>query len=186
MLAKLFYSFMKIGAFTIGGGYAMIPIIENEVVKKNNWISEEDFLDMVVLAQTAPGILAMNISILVGNRVAGKSGAVVSALGAGLPSFVIILVLAAFLNQFQDNVYVMKAFRAVRPAVIALIAVPVFSLAKSAKISWKTVWIPIVVALLIWLLNFSPIWIIIIAIAIGVALHCADIYKNKNNVKEDK
>ena len=154
---------MKIGAFTIGGGYAMIPIIENEVVKKNNWISEEDFLDMVVLAQTAPGILAMNISILVGNRV-----------------------LAAFLNQFQDNVYVMKAFRAVRPAVIALIAVPVFSLAKSAKISWKTVWIPIVVALLIWLLNFSPIWIIIIAIATGVALHCADIYKNKNNVKEDK
>ena len=173
-------------AFTIGGGYAMIPIIENEVVKKNNWISEDDFLDMVVLAQTAPGILAMNISILVGNRVAGKSGAAVSALGAGLPSFVIILVLAAFLNQFQDNVYVMKAFRAVRPAVIALIAVPVFSLAKSAKISWKTVWIPIVVAFLIWLLNFSPIWIIITAIATGVALHCADIYKNKNNVKEDK
>ena len=80
----------------------------------------------------------------------------------------------------------MKAFRAVRPAVIALIAVPVFSLAKSAKISWKTVWIPIVVAFLIWLLNFSPIWIIITAIATGVALHCADIYKNKNNVKEDK
>ena len=186
MLAKLFYSFMKIGAFTIGGGYAMIPIIENEVVKKNNWISEEDFLDMVVLAQTAPGILAMNISILVGNRVAGKPGAAVSALGAGLPSFVIMLVLAAFLKQFQDNVCVMKAFRAVGPAVIALIAVPVFSLAKSAKISWKTVWIPIVVALLIWLLNFSPIWIIITAIATGVALHCADIYKNKNNVKEDK
>ena len=186
MLAKLFYSFMKIGAFTIGGGYAMIPIIENEIVKKNNWISDEEFLDMVVLAQTAPGILAMNISILVGNRVAGKSGSVVSALGAGLPSFVIILILAAFLNKFQDNVYVMKAFRAVRPAVIALIAVPVFSLAKSAKISWKTVWIPVVVALLIWLLNFSPIWIIIIAISTGVIMHGVVIYKSNKSKKEDE
>lgn len=186
MLAKLFYSFMKIGAFTIGGGYAMIPIIENEIVKKNNWISDEEFLDMVVLAQTAPGILAMNISILVGNRVAGKSGAVVSALGAGLPSFVIILILAAFLNKFQDNVYVMKAFRAVRPAVIALIAVPVFSLAKSAKISWKTVLIPVVVALLIWLLNFSPIWIIIIAISTGVIMHGVVIYKSNKSKKEDE
>lgn len=186
MLAKLFYSFMKIGAFTIGGGYAMIPIIENEVVKKNNWISEEEFLDMVVLAQTAPGILAMNISILVGNKVAGKYGALVSALGAGLPSFVIILILAAFFNKFQDNVYVMKAFRAVRPAVVALIAVPVFSLAKSAKISWKTVWIPVVVALLIWLLNFSPIWIVIIAIVSGVLVHCVDIYKKNGLHKEDE
>ena len=109
-----------------------------------------------------------------------------SALGAGLPSFVIILILAAFLNKFQDNVYVMKAFRAVRPAVIALIAVPVFSLAKSAKISWKTVWIPVVVALLIWLLNFSPIWIIIIAISTGVIMHGVDIYKSNKSKKEDE
>ena len=94
MLWQLFTSFMKIGAFTLGGGYAMLPIIEAEVVAKRQWITAEDFLDMVVLAQTAPGILAMNISILVGEKVAGKRGAIVSALGAGLPSFTAILLFA--------------------------------------------------------------------------------------------
>ena len=170
MLWQLFTSFMKIGAFTIGGGYAMLPIIEAEVVTKRNWVSAEDFLDMVVLAQTAPGILAMNVSILIGEKVAGKRGAVVSALGAGLPSFLAILLFAMFLNQFQDNEYVRKAFRAIRPAVIALIAVPVFKLAKTAKITIKTVWIPIVSALLIWLLGVSPIWIILAAIVFGLAI----------------
>ena len=170
MLWQLFTSFMKIGAFTIGGGYAMLPIIEAEVVTKHKWVTAEDFLDMVVLAQTAPGILAMNISILVGEKIAGKRGAFVSALGAGLPSFIAILIFAMFLNQFQDNEYVRKVFRAVRPAVIALIAVPVFKLAKTAKITMRTVWIPILVALLIWLLGISPIWIILAAIVVGIAL----------------
>ena len=170
MLWQLFTSFMKIGAFTIGGGYAMLPIIEAEVVTKRQWITSEDFLDMVVLAQTAPGILAMNISILVGEKIAGKRGAIVSALGAGLPSFVAILIFAMFLNQFQDNEYVARAFRAIRPAVIALIAVPVFKLAKTAKITLKTIWIPILVALLIWLLGVSPIWIILVAIVVGIAI----------------
>ena len=170
MLWSLFTSFMKIGAFTIGGGYAMLPIIEAEVVTKRNWISAEDFLDMVVLAQTAPGILAMNISILVGEKVAGRRGAVVSALGAGLPSFIAILIFAIFLNQFQDNEYVARAFRAIRPAVIALIAVPVFKLAKTAKITIKTIWIPILSALLIWLLGVSPIWIILTAIVFGLVI----------------
>ena len=170
MLWRLFLSFMKIGAFTIGGGYAMLPVIEAEVVTKHKWVTAEDFLDMVVLAQTAPGILAMNISILVGEKIAGKRGAFVSALGAGLPSFIVILIFAMFLNQFQDNEYVSKVFRAVRPAVIALIAVPVFKLAKTAKITMRTVWIPILVALLIWLLGISPIWIILVAIVVGIAL----------------
>lgn len=170
MLWQLFISFMKIGAFTIGGGYAMLPIIEAEVVTKHKWVTAEDFLDMVVLAQTAPGILAMNISILVGEKIAGKRGAFVSALGAGLPSFIVILIFAMFLDQFQDNEYVRKVFRAVRPAVIALIAVPVFKLAKTAKITMRTVWIPILVALLIWLLGISPIWIILATIAIGIAI----------------
>lgn len=147
----------------------MLPIIEAEVVTKRKWITAENFLDMVVLAQTAPGILAMNISILVGEKVAGKRGAIVSALGAGLPSFIAILIFAIFLNQFQDNEYVSKVFRAVRPAVIALIAVPVFKLAKTAKITIKTIWIPIVTALLIWLLGVSPIWIILAAIVCGLA-----------------
>ena len=180
MLWRLFFSFMKIGAFTIGGGYAMLPIIEAEVVTRYKWVTTEDFLDMVVLAQTAPGILAMNISILVGEKIVGKRGAFVSALGVGLPSFIAILIFAIFLNQFQDNEYVVRAFRAIRPAVIALIAVPVFKLAKTAKITIKTIWIPILVALLIWLLGVSPIWIILTAIVSGLAIRILKDKKDKN------
>lgn len=168
MLWKLFLSFAKIGAFTLGGGYAMLAVIEGEVVDKRHWIEKEDFLDLVVLAQTAPGILAVNISILTGNKIAGKRGALVSALGAVLPSFITILTIALFFSRFQDNEWVRRAFHGIRPAVVALIAVPVFSLAKSAKIGWKTVWIPIVVALLIWQLGVSPIYIIIVAILSGI------------------
>ena len=167
---------MKIGAFTIGGGYAMIPIIENEVVKKNNWISEEDFLDMVVLAQTAPGILAMNISILVGNRVAGKSGAAVSALGAGLPSFVIILLIAMFLtpDTIKGNDTLRRIFMGIRPAVVALIVSPVLNAARNAKINAKTVIIPIAVALSIYSgipYISNPILYIIIGAVGGIFLY---------------
>ena len=166
-LWQLCLTFTKIGAFTIGGGYAMIPLIEREVVTKREWIDNDEFLDMLVLSQTAPGILAMNISILVGNRVRGKWGAVISALGSALPSFVIILIFALYLSQYREITWVDNMFRAIRPAVVALIATPVFKLAKTAKISWKTVWIPIVAALLIWLLGVSPIYIIIGAAAGG-------------------
>lgn len=183
MLWDMFVSFMKIGAFTIGGGYAMLSLIEDEVVKRRKWIESEDFWEMVVLAQTAPGILAMNISILVGNRIAGKRGAVICALGSGLPSFVIILIFAMFLNQFQNNVYIEKAFKALRPAVVALIAVPVFKMAKTAKIGWKTVWIPILTALLIWKAGVSPVWIILTALSGGILWQCIDIIRKQ---KENK
>ncbi|MCQ2329340.1 MAG: chromate transporter [Paludibacteraceae bacterium] len=179
MLWSLFWSFAKIGAFTLGGGYAMLAVIENEVVAKRHWIAMEDFVDLVVLAQTAPGILAVNISILTGNKIAGKRGAVVSALGAVLPSFITILVIAICFSQFQNNIWVRKVFNGVRPAVIALIAVPVFSLAKSANVGWKTVWIPIVVALLIWLVGVSPIYIIVTAIVAGIAVHWIESEKGR-------
>ena len=167
-LLRLFLIFAKIGAFTIGGGYAMLAVIEHEIVDKYNWVRKEEFLDLVVLAQTAPGILAVNISILTGNKVAGKRGALVAALGAVLPSFIMILLIAMFFSQFQDNIYVRKAFRAIRPAVIALIAVPVFSMAKTAKLDWRMGLIPVAVAIMIWQLHVSPICIIIVAIAVGL------------------
>jgi len=175
-LLRLFLIFAKIGAFTLGGGYAMLAVIEHEVVDKYNWVKREEFLDLVVLAQTAPGILAVNISILTGNKVAGKRGALVAALGAVLPSFIMILLIAMFFSQFQENIYVRKAFRAIRPAVIALIAVPVFSMAKTAKLDWKLGLIPVAVALLIWQVHLSPIYIIIVAIASGLLLK---VYKDK-------
>ncbi len=160
---EAFSIFFKIGAFTIGGGYAMVPLIENEIVTKRNWLSKEDFVDLLAISQSSPGILAVNISIFIGYRLKGIKGSVVTALGTILPSFLIILAIALFFHNFKDNTVVERIFKGIRPAVVALIAAPTFSMAKSAKINRYNVWIPIVSALLIWLLGFSPIWIIIAA-----------------------
>ncbi|MDR1543198.1 MAG: chromate transporter [Prevotellaceae bacterium] len=170
MYFQLFYIFLKIGLFTIGGGYAMIPLIEREIVNKKQWLTKAQFIDYLILAQSAPGILAVNISILVGNSLKGKKGAVTATLGTTLPSFLIILLIAMFFKQFQDNEIVKKIFRAIRPAVAALIAVPVFNLAKTVKITWKTAFIPVVSAILIWLLGVSPILIIILAALVGILI----------------
>ena len=158
-----FSTFFKIGMFTLGGGYAMIPIIEEEVVNKHQWVSKEDMLDLIAIAQSCPGVFAINISIFIGYKLRKTRGALVTALGTALPSFLIILAIAIFFHQFEDNKVVAAMFRGIRPAVVALIAVPTFNLAKSAHLNRYTLWIPIVAALAIWLLGVSPIWIIILA-----------------------
>ena len=158
-----FAKFFKIGLFTIGGGYAMLPLIEAEVVEKQKWIEKEEFLDLVAIAQSAPGVFAVNISIFVGYKLRGIRGSLVTTLGSTLPSFLIILGIAMFFHSFSDNPYVASIFKGIRPAVVALIAAPVFSLGKSAKLTRYTFWIPIVSAVLIWLLGVSPFWIIIAA-----------------------
>ena len=163
MYWELFKIFFRIGAFTIGGGYAMVPLIEDEIVSKRAWIKSEDFLDLLAIAQSSPGILAVNIAIFVGYRLKGVKGSLVTSLGAVLPSFLMILAIALFFQQFKDNIYVEKIFKGIRPAVVALIAAPTFKLGKSAQINRYNIWIPIASALLIWLLGFSPIWIIIAA-----------------------
>ena len=160
---QLFWSFFKIGSFTIGGGYAMVPIIEEELVRKRRWIESSEFVDMLALSQSAPGILAVNISIATGYRIRGIGGAITATLGTVLPSFIIILLIAMFFRRFQDNEVVERIFKGIRPAVVALIAAPVFKLGKSARINRHNLWIPIVAALLIWLLDFSPIWVVLIA-----------------------
>ena len=165
-LGEAFITFFKIGLFTLGGGYAMIPIIEAEVVDKRHWVSREVFMDLIAVAQSCPGVFAINISTFIGYKLKKRRGAITCAVGTALPSFLIILAIAMFFHQFQDNPVVAAIFRGIRPAVVALIAVPTFNLAKSAKISWVNCWIPIGGALLIWLLGVSPI-LIILAAAIG-------------------
>jgi len=158
-----FKTFFKIGIFTLGGGYAMIPLIEEEVVNKKRWVSKEEFLDLIAIAQSCPGVFAINIAIFIGYKLRKIRGALATALGTALPSFLIILLIAMFFHRFQDNPVVASIFRGIRPAVVALIAVPTFNLAKSANISWINCWIPIASALLIWLMGVSPIYIIILA-----------------------
>lgn len=158
---QLFTTFMKIGAFTFGGGWAMIPIIEREVVDNHKWVTREDFLDDLAVAQSLPGILAVNISVLVGNRLRGTQGSIVAALGTIIPSFVLILLIAIFFVHIYSNPVVERIFKGIRPAVVALIVAPVLTTARSARLNKYTFAIPIVVAMLIWLCGVSPIVCII-------------------------
>ncbi len=158
-----FRTFFKIGLFTLGGGYAMIPTIEAEVVEKNGWIKKEEFLDLIAVAQSCPGVFAINLSIFIGYRMRKLRGALCTSLGTALPSLFIILAVAMFFHQFQDNPVVAALFRGIRPAVVALIAAPTFGLAKDARITLATCWIPLVCALLIWALGVNPVYIIIAA-----------------------
>ena len=167
MYWTLFLTFLKIGVGTIGGGYAMLPLIQREVVDRG-WLSKEDFIDLFSVAQSLPGIFAVNISIFVGYKLKKNMGSVVCAFGTILPSFLIILLIATFFTQVQDNEWVEKIFKGLRPAVVALIAVPCITTARSIKLNYLTMIIPIVAALLIWMGGISPVWIILAAIAGGL------------------
>ena len=141
----------------------MIPLIEREVVDRYRWIEKRDFVDLLAIAQSSPGVLAVNMSIFIGYKLRGVRGSVAAAVGNVLPSVVIILLIALFFNKFREYEVVNNVFMGIRPAVVALIASPVFSVAKSAKIGWTNVWIPLLSALLIVTFGVSPIYIILIA-----------------------
>ena len=158
-----FKTFFKIGAFTLGGEYAMIPIIQSEVVDKHKWIDKEEFLDLIAIAQSCPGVFAINISTFIGYKMRKEKGAICSALGTALPSFIIILLIAMCFHRFMDIPWIAAMFNGIRPAVVALIAVPTFNLAKSANITLANCWIPILSALLIWAMHVNPIFVIIAA-----------------------
>ncbi len=164
----IFFTFFRIGAFTLGGGYAMIPLVQKEVVEKKKWLDKAEFLDALAIAQSTPGVLAVNVAIFVGYKLRKLKGSIVTSLGAILPSFIIILLIAIYFSGIEENPIVERIFKGIRPAVVALIAVPVFNTAKEAKINLRTFWIPVVAALLIWLLGVSPIFIVLGAIAGGI------------------
>lgn len=162
-----FLTFAKIGAFTFGGGYAMIAVVQREVVEKKKWLSAEEFIDLLAISQTLPGAWAVNIATYVGYKMRKQKGSLVAALGTILPSFVIMLLIAMFFAHFQDNAVVNKMFKAIRPAVVALIVVPVFTTARQLRLNVATVVIPVLSAVLIWLFGVSPIYIILAVGAFG-------------------
>ena len=162
-LFKLFTTFFRIGLFTFGGGYAMIPLIERDVVERNGWLDKDMFVDLLAVAQSAPGVFAVNMAVFIGNKVRGRRGALAAAFGCVLPSVLIILLIALFFRQFRHIEVVNNVFMGIRPVVVALIAVPVFNLAKSARIGWGSAWIPMLSALLIVALGVSPVFVIIVA-----------------------
>lgn len=167
MYWTLFITFVKIGMFTIGGGYAMIPLIEREVVNRG-WLNKQDFMDLFAVTQSLPGIFAVNISIFVGYKLKKLKGSILCALGTILPSFFIILIIALFFNRFQDNEWVMKIFNGIRPAVVALILIPCISAAKALRLKRMELIFPLAGALLIWKAGVSPAYIVLAGIAGGL------------------
>lgn len=170
MLFDLFITFFKIGLFTIGGGYAMIPLLQREVVEHKGWLTDQDFLDLMAIAQSAPGVFVVNMAIFVGYRVRGKRGSVACAIGAAMPSIIIILAIALFVGNYRDNEIVENVFKGIRPAVIALILTPSIRLASKAGLNKWNWWVPVATALVIWWFGVSPVWIILGAI-VGAVLY---------------
>lgn len=176
MLFELFRSFFKIGLFTFGGGYAMIPLIQREVIDRKGWIAAEEFLDLLTIAQSAPGPISLNTSVFVGYKLAGFRGALAAILGVVIPSFAIILAIALFFANIRDNALVDAAFKGMRPAVVALIVVPVISLARGMHLGLAVV--IVAAALLVWGAGVSPILLLIAAALCGIGWELLTARKN--------
>ena len=165
-LFDIFWSFLKIGAFTFGGGYAMIPLIEAEMIQKRGWLTREEFINQLTLAQSIPGPIALNTAVFVGYKTRGVKGALAALVGVVIPSFVIILLIALYFTDFKDNPTIAAAFKGMRPAVVALIAAPIVNMARG--MSWWKIAVAGVAAVVIWLLGVSPIAFIIIGALVGI------------------
>lgn len=159
--------FAKIGAFTIGGGYAMIPIIRDELVKRG-WLTDEELPDIIALAQSAPGVLAVNMSIFAGYKMRGTKGSIAATLGSILPSFLTILLIAMLFAGYKDNPVVVRIFKGIRPVVVSLIIVPMIDMARKGNKTWWAWLISAVTLVAVAFLGFSPIWILLVLIVLAV------------------
>lgn len=165
-LGEIFFSFLKIGAFTFGGGYAMIPLIEAEMINRRGWLTREEFYGQLAIAQSIPGPIALNTAVFVGYKTRGVRGALAALFGVVIPSFVIILLIATVFTEFKDNHYVAAAFKGMRPAVVALIAAPLINMARG--MSWWKIALAIATAVVIWMAGLSPVWFIFAGALVGL------------------
>ncbi len=180
ILWQLFVSFLKIGAFTLGGGLAMIPIMRREVVEKHKWLSDMDFLDGIAAAQSSPGPIAINVSVYVGYRIKGFAGMLVAVLGSVLPSFVSIIIIASLFSRYAQQELVQKAFHALKPAVVSLIAWPLIDMSKKVGINLKNFWVPVLALLAVAFLNISPMHVILFSVALGLIISFSRKKKEKS------
>lgn len=164
---ELFSSFFKIGIFTFGGGYAMIPIIQAEVITRKRWIKDNEFLDLLTLAQSAPGPISLNTAVFVGYKMYGYRGALSALLGVVLPSFTILLMVAMFFSQIRQNPIVDAAFRGMQPIVVAIMLAPILGFVKGMH--WSLIAIAAAITLAIWYFGFSPIYLLIAGAVVGLA-----------------
>ncbi|MFI3324342.1 MAG: chromate transporter [Rikenellaceae bacterium] len=165
-LRDLFTTFLKIGVFTFGGGFAMISLIEREIIERRTWLPKKEFADLLTLAQAAPGPLALNSAVFIGYKSRGYKGAFAALAGVVLPSFTILLIVALYFSHVRDNKIVDAAFKGMRPTVIALIMVPVISLLRPMRV--LHILFALIVAVVLWYFAFSPIYLLVASAAVGV------------------
>ena len=179
---EIFKIFGKVGTFTSGGGIPMIAAIKSEIVDRG-WFTDEDFLEIITIAQSTPGLFAVNIAILTGHKLRGTKGSLVATIASCLPPFLIILMIAMFFTEFKDNEYVLRAFKGIRPVVVALIGLPILDMLKSTKMKWWS-WILVVATiLLVCVLKVSPIYILICVIITSLGVSCYIDKKRKEGLK---
>ena len=162
-LIELFISIFKIGAFTFGGGYAMIPLIEEEVVNNKGWLSKEEFVDILIVAQSLPGALAVNTSIFLGYKISGILGAITTLIAVILPSFFIILIIAIFFMQFRNNYYINAAFQGITAAVPMLVLVGAISLSRGLSKNLRTILTIIIALIALMFFNIHPVLVVVIS-----------------------
>lgn len=190
-LCVLFLSMLKIGLFTFGGGYAMINLLENEFVERKKWLTGDEFLDLVTIAESTPGPIAINCSTYIGYKTEKISGAVVATTAMCIPSFVIIFVISLFFDKFLENVYFAAAFKGIQICVLFLIVWAGFKMAKKVKksvfnIAIFTATLVSMILLSLFAVNFSSIFYILISGVLGLFVYIIGYMKGKRKGKVTK
>ncbi len=176
-LLDLFLIFFRIGAFTFGGGYAMIPILEREFVTERGWISDDDMLNFIAISQSTPGVIAVNMATFIGHRRRGIPGAVAATVGVVLPSLIIISIIAAFVSNFSDNIYVQKALRGINVAVAVILVCAVTTLGKKTIKDVIGLALAIFAFVAVAIFGINSIFVIIFALIVGISVKGGKILK---------
>lgn len=171
VLIKLFISFFKIGAFSFGGGYAMLPLIEKEVIQLNNWITTSEFIDILAISEMTPGPIAINSATFLGYKIAGILGSAVATFAVSLPSFIIMTLIFLSINKFKDSPYVAWAFDGIRPVVIGLILAAAINIGRTTLVDIKSIVIAVSLFYVVTFKNLNPIIAIVVAGILGIIFY---------------
>ncbi|MDA3799515.1 MAG: chromate transporter [Kiritimatiellae bacterium] len=182
---QLFYVFFKISICTTGGGYAMLPMFRRELIEKHDWVTDDEILNYYAIAQSIPGIIAVNVATFVGHKKAGFIGAFAAVVGIVMPSLVIIIIIAIFFNKFNEILYVQKALLGIRIAVASLLSVIAYGLMMKSLKNIFTVCVFVAVIIAIVVLKVSPIYVVLLSILAGVLYSFADKQNTKKQEEND-
>lgn len=184
LLWNLFFTFSKISPVSFGGGYAMVPLLERSVTQKKKWVKAEDITDVLVMAQSVPGSIAVNTATFIGYRLVGIPGAIAATLGIVMPTFLIVLILAALFLSFKDNPLIQAAFMGIRPAIIALIAYAAVNIGKTSIFNKGTTVIALIALLVFLFIPVNPIIVLIVGGLLGILLHLKKITLKRKSESE--